>query len=131
MAGNEPIEEHPQSGKMLFHGRGGEVALQVFQEGRDVEGLNVGELADAFLVAPFRESARGVQVRLAGVVVVDLGGQEFQHAPGCLRRRREQRGCICEAGERISSVVIGAASSLPDPAGSVFRRTTAAGQRIS
>ena len=39
----------------------------------------------------FREAARGVQVRLARVVVVDLGGEEFQDAPGGLGRRREKR----------------------------------------
>ena len=43
-----------------------------------MEGLPVGELADAFLVAPCREAARGVQIRLAGVVVVDLGGEKFE-----------------------------------------------------
>jgi hypothetical protein len=35
--------------------------------------------------------ATGVQVRLAGVVVVDLGGEEFQHAPSSLWRRCEKR----------------------------------------
>jgi hypothetical protein len=61
-------------------------------EGGDVEGLHVGELADAVAVAPFRKPARGVQVRLAGVVVVDLGGEEFEDAPGGLGCRREKRG---------------------------------------
>jgi hypothetical protein len=35
---------------------------------------------------------RGGQVCLAGVVIVDLGREEFQDAPGRLRRRREERG---------------------------------------
>ena len=34
-------------------------------EGGDVEGLHVGELADAAGVAPFCKPARGVQVRFA------------------------------------------------------------------
>jgi len=58
--------------------------LQVLDEGGDVEGLHVGELADAAGVAPFRGTAGGVEVRFARVVVVDLGGEEFQNAPGGL-----------------------------------------------
>ena len=57
-----------------------------------MEGLHVGELADAALVAPCRKAARGVEVRFARVVVVDLAGEEFQNALRGLRRRREQRG---------------------------------------
>jgi hypothetical protein len=76
---------------VLLYGGRGKLPLQVFDEGGDVDGLYVGELADAAAVAPFREAAGCVQVRLAGVVVVDLGGEEFQDAPGGLRRRREKR----------------------------------------
>ncbi len=47
---------------------------------------------DAALVAPGGKAARGVEVRLARVVVVDLGVEEFQNAQGGLGRRREQRG---------------------------------------
>ncbi len=66
--------------------------LQVLDEVGDVEGLHVGEPGDAVGVAPSRETAGGVQICLAGVVVVDLGGEEFQDAPGGVRRRLEQRG---------------------------------------
>lgn len=52
-----------------------------------MEGLNVGELADAFLVAPCGKTARGVQVRLPGVVVVYLAGEEFQNALGGLEHK--------------------------------------------
>ena len=45
------------------------------------EGLHVGELADAFLVAPCREAAGGVQIRLPRAIVVGLGGEEFQDTP--------------------------------------------------
>jgi hypothetical protein len=36
--------------------------------------------------------ARRIQIRLAGVIVVDLGGEEFEDALGGLGRRREQPG---------------------------------------
>jgi hypothetical protein len=52
---------------------------------------SVGELADAVLVAPGGKAPGGVQVRLARVVVVDLGGEEFEDAPGGL-------GCGVKSG---------------------------------
>ena len=58
----------------------------------DMEGLDGGELSDAAGVAPGGEAARGVQVGLAGVVVVDLGGEKLQHAFGGLGSRCEQEG---------------------------------------
>lgn len=75
---------------MLLDGRRGKLALQVLDESGDVEGMHVRELADAAAVAPFRKTAGCVQVRLARVVVVDLGCEEFQHALGGFRSRREQ-----------------------------------------
>lgn len=63
-----------------------------------MKGLNVSELADAFPIALSGKAARGIQVRLAGVVVVDLGGREFQNAPGGLRRRREKRSGLKRRG---------------------------------
>ena len=70
-APDKPVEQHAQRGKkVLFDGRRGKPPAGV---------------------APCRE-AGGVQVRLAGVVVVDLGGEEFQDPLGGLRRRREKRG---------------------------------------
>jgi hypothetical protein len=38
------------------------------------------------------KAARGVQVGFAHVVVIDMGGEEFPHAPRRLRGRREQPG---------------------------------------
>ena len=58
-----------------------------------MEGLHVAELTDAILVAPCRKAAGRVQVRLAGVVAVDLGGEEFEHSLGCL-------GCLGCRGEK-------------------------------
>ena len=55
------------------------------------KGLHVGELADAVCVAPLREAPGGVQVRLARVAVVDLGGKKLEDALRGLGRWREQR----------------------------------------
>ncbi|HME07035.1 MAG TPA: hypothetical protein VKG25_08290 [Bryobacteraceae bacterium] len=63
--------------------------LQLLDESSDMEGLDVGKLANAALVAPFRKPSRGVEVRLARVIVVDLGGEEIQRSPGCLPCWRE------------------------------------------
>src|SRR5262249_11517285 len=41
---------------------------------------------DAAAVAPFGKAARGVEIRLARLVVIDLRGEEFQNAPGGLGR---------------------------------------------
>jgi hypothetical protein len=57
-----------------------------------VEGLYVGELVQAVQLAPLGKAARHIQVGFLGVVVVDLRGEEFEHALRRLRRRRKQRG---------------------------------------
>ena len=64
-------------------------ALQVFDERGDVDGLNVDELVDAVRVAPGGEAARGAQVGLAGVVVVELGREKLENTRGRSWRRRK------------------------------------------
>jgi hypothetical protein len=49
------------------------------------------EPGDVARVTPFGKAARSVQVGFARVVVVDLSGEEFQHALRRFRRRREER----------------------------------------
>ena len=56
------------------------MALQILHEGRDVEGLYVGELVQAVQLAPLGKAARRIQVGFPGVVVVVLRGEEFEHA---------------------------------------------------
>ena len=91
MAGHQPVKEHAQRGQVLLDGGRGERSLQILDEGGDVEGLHVGELSDAAGLAPGGEASRGAQVGPAGVVVVDLGGEKLQDAPGGLGGRGEQR----------------------------------------
>ena len=90
LAGDEPVEEHPESGQVLLHRGGRHVPLQVLDEGGDVEGLDAGQLGQAVGFAPSGETAGRVQVGAAGVVVVDLRGEEFEKAPGGLRVWGEQ-----------------------------------------
>ena len=58
----------------------------------NADGAGSGELVQAVQLAPLGKAARRIQVGFPGVVVVDLSGEEFEHAPRRLRRRREQRG---------------------------------------
>ena len=91
VAGHQPVEEHAERGQVLLDRRRRELALQILDEGGDVERLHVGEFVDALLRAPSGEAARGVHIGLAGMVVVDLGGEEFEDALCRLRRGREER----------------------------------------
>ena len=90
VAGHQPVKEHTQRGQVLLDGGRGERSLQILDEGGDVEGLHVGEPGDAAALAPGVEAPRGAQVGPARVVVVDLGGEKLQDAPGGLGRRGEQ-----------------------------------------
>lgn len=59
---HKPVEQHAERGQVLLDGGRGKLPLQVLDEGGDVEGLHVGELADAAGVAPFREADTGSTV---------------------------------------------------------------------
>src|SRR5712692_4525888 len=78
--------------RCCLHRGGRELALKLLDECGHVEGLNGGKFPDAAPLAPCCEAARGIHIRLARVVVVDLGGEKFEHALGGFRRRREERG---------------------------------------
>ena len=78
LAGDEPVEEHPERGQVLFHRGRRHLPLQVLDEGGDMEGLDAGQLGQAVGFAPGGKTAGGVQIGAAGVVVVDLRGEEFE-----------------------------------------------------
>lgn len=107
---------------MLFDRGRGELALQLLDEGRDVEGLHLRELVQAVRLAPLRKPPRGVQVGFARVVVIDLGGEEFQLA---LRRfgvgANRRAGTRPGAGERTRAVLM----TVVAPVGDGFSRTRA------
>jgi hypothetical protein len=56
--------------------------LQVLNEERDVGGLDRGDLFDAVRLTSGREAPHCIEVRLARVLVLDLGKEEFTNAPG-------------------------------------------------
>ena len=65
VARHQPVEQHPERRQVLLDGRRGELALQVLDEGGDVEGLDVGQTSDAVGVAPLGEASRRVAFRYA------------------------------------------------------------------
>ena len=57
-----------------------------------MKGFNVGEFADVVDLVPLREAAGRIQVGLACVAVVELGGEKVADALGDLRSWREEEG---------------------------------------
>ena len=90
MAGDQPVKQNAKRRQVLLDGGRGQLALQVLNESGDVDRLHLGEPADAVILAPGRKAASGDQVGAAGVGVVELSGEELQHAPGGLGRGREK-----------------------------------------
>ena len=84
LAGDQPVKQDAKSRQVLLDGSRGQLALQALNESSDVDRLHLGELADAVLLTPGRKAAGGVEVGAAGVGVIDLGGEELQHALCCL-----------------------------------------------
>ena len=75
---------------MLLDGGRGKFPLQVLHECRDMHGPHVRNLVQPVVLTPLGKAPRRVQVCLARVVVVDLGGEELHHPPRGFRGRREQ-----------------------------------------
>jgi hypothetical protein len=90
ITGHQPVEQHAEGRQVLLDNGRREPALQLLDEGRDVERLHLSELVQAARLAPGRETPGGVEVGLAGVIIVDLRGEEFEEAPGGFRGRREE-----------------------------------------
>lgn len=82
----------------MLHGGRRHFTLQLIEKRGDAEGVHVGELGDPGGVAPGREAARGVEIRLVRVVVVDLRGEKLQEALGGGRRGREPRWNLMQGG---------------------------------
>ena len=57
-----------------------------------MEGLHRSQLMQVVNFAPRGEAPRGIEIGFAGVVVVHLRGEEFQHALRRLRGRGVERG---------------------------------------
>jgi hypothetical protein len=78
---HEPVEQHTDRGEVQFDGRLGGRRLQNLYIGRDMDRLDVCELADLVLLDPGEEVARGPVVDHAGVFVADRRGEKFDEAP--------------------------------------------------
>ena len=88
LAGHQPVEQHAHGGELLLHARRPVFLLQLVHPGRHIERPDGGERQPA-LFAPGEEPAAGAGVGPARVVVVDVGGEEFDVAPaGLVAERR-------------------------------------------
>lgn len=81
LANDEPIEEHPDSGKVLLHRlRRSGVLLDV---SRNMHGLDCLQYEPP-LLTPMHKVPHGAAVGLAGVLVSDVNGEEFEEPLGRL-----------------------------------------------
>jgi hypothetical protein len=80
LAGDEPVEQHAHGRKLLLHTRCSMLLLQVFHPGRNVERPNGGERQPA-IFAPGKKPAAGARIGSSRVIVVDVGGEEFDETP--------------------------------------------------
>jgi hypothetical protein len=126
MAGHQPVEQHAERGQVLLdRGRREqfgpwrkEPGLQILDERGDVDRLDGCELADAVGLAPGCEAARGIQVCVARVIVLDLGEEEFEDPLGGLGRRcEERRRNTGRRGEGTRAVE----GAMSDPVSSVIK----------
>lgn len=79
LPGHQPVEEHFDGGQVLLHGRVGEPDGEALDVGGNVDRPDVVQRQTA-LLAPVEESGNGAEVGLAGVLIPDLGGEEFKKA---------------------------------------------------
>ena len=82
LAGHEPIEQHADRGQVLLDCRLRHGFLQALNIGRDVQRLDVGQLADPVTVAPGEKQLHRPVICHARILVPDRGSEEFQKAPG-------------------------------------------------
>ena len=83
LAGDEPVEQHPHGRELLLHARRPVVLLQLLHPGRHVERPDRRE-RQAAIFAPGEEPGARPGISPARVVVVDVGGEEFDVAPAGL-----------------------------------------------
>jgi hypothetical protein len=82
LAGHQPIEQHAYGRELLLDRRCGNLVLQLLYISGDVMGPDRGR-RQATIFAPGEEPGAGPGVSAARVRVADVGGEEFDVAPGC------------------------------------------------
>jgi hypothetical protein len=79
-AGDEPVEQHADRSKMLFHGWLRHRRLQALDVGSDMQRFDIDELTDLAALEPDEESAHGTIIGLARILVADGGGEKLEKA---------------------------------------------------
>ena len=92
LAGDQPVEEHADTGQVLLDRGRRPFRLQGLDVGGDMHRLHILQPAKTALLAPDEEGARRPGVGRPGVAVADIDGEELEEAPsGPLPRPRDQR----------------------------------------
>jgi len=104
LAGDEPIEQHAHGGELLLDARRRMGLLECLYISGDIERPDRGQRQPAIL-APGEELATGPRVSPARVRVADIGGEEFNVAPGGRLasvgdQRRHQMAAVGQGRER-------------------------------
>lgn len=92
VAGDQPIEQHPDRGQVLFDGGLGVGAAELFDVSGDVHRCDPGEVLQTPLRAPVGKGVDGLEVGPAGMRVADVDGEELPEAPAALGHGLEERG---------------------------------------
>ena len=92
LADHHPVEQHPQSGKPDLH-RGLGLGLQLqFDEGRDMDRLDLGEVQDAVIGTEGGELADRLHVGTASIRIADMRAEEVAHPRAGFRKIGKDRG---------------------------------------
>ena len=89
---HEPVEEHPQGGKLLLDRGRGEPCREFLNIGGDVDGPDLHERSDPVRGAPSPEAGDRLGIGFPGMGIAELGGEEFQDAFLGIARIAEQAG---------------------------------------
>jgi len=81
-AGDQPVEQAAEGCQMQLD-RGALMGLfEAFDIGADMDGTDLSELRQAYLIAPGKEPDDGAMIGLSGIFVTDGGDEEFDEALG-------------------------------------------------
>ena len=92
VAGDQPIEQHPDRGQVLLDGRFGVRAAELLDVAGNVHRRHPGKIVQTSRRAPGREGLNGLEVGAAGMRVADVDGEKLPEAPSTLGQLLEQAG---------------------------------------
>ena len=100
---DQPVEEHAHGRQMLFDGRPGTaLGFERLEPGGDMQRLDAAQLFQTMGGTPSRKAAHGAIVGAAGMVVGDLGDEEFEGALARARFLEKEPGRF--AGSEVGEV---------------------------